>query len=46
MDAPNSLVLAIIGITIMLAGYFLYAKFLAKKVYKVNAIQDPGPPIQ
>lgn len=37
MDAPNSLVLAIIGITIMLAGYFLYAKFLAKKVYKVNA---------
>ncbi|RJN32619.1 carbon starvation CstA family protein [Nesterenkonia natronophila] len=37
MDAPNSLVLAIIGVTMMLAGYFLYSQFLAKKVYKLNA---------
>lgn len=37
MDAPNSLVLAIIGVMMMLAGYFLYSQFLAKKVYKVNA---------
>jgi carbon starvation protein len=37
MDAPNSLVLAIIGVGMMLAGYFLYSQFLAKKVYKVNA---------
>ncbi|GAA4827282.1 carbon starvation protein A [Garicola koreensis] len=37
MDAPNSLVLAIIGIAMMLAGYFLYAKYLSKKVYKLNA---------
>src|SRR5699024_10131078 len=37
MDAPNSLVLAIIGIAMMLAGYFLYARFLSRKVYKLNA---------
>ncbi|GAA1177232.1 carbon starvation CstA family protein [Nesterenkonia xinjiangensis] len=37
MDGPNSLLLAVIGVTLMLAGYFLYSKFLAKKVYKVNA---------
>ena len=37
MGAPNSLVLAIIGVSMMLAGYFLYSKFLSKKVYKLNA---------
>ncbi|WP_150461129.1 carbon starvation CstA family protein [Nesterenkonia ebinurensis] len=37
MDAPNSLVLAVIGVAMMLAGYFLYSKFLAKRVYKLNA---------
>ena len=37
MDAPNSVVLALIGVAMMLAGYFLYSKFLAKKVYKLNA---------
>lgn len=33
----NSLILAVIGIAMMAAGYFLYSKFLAKKVYKLNA---------
>lgn len=33
----NSLVLALIGIAMLIAGYFLYAKFLAKRVYKLNA---------
>ena len=37
MDAPNSLVLAVIGIAMMLAGYFLYSRYLSKKVYKLNA---------
>lgn len=37
MDGPNSLVLAVIGVAIMIAGYFLYGKFLAKRVYKLNA---------
>ncbi|NLS09745.1 carbon starvation protein A [Nesterenkonia sp. MY13] len=37
MDAPNSLVLAVIGVAMMLAGYFLYSRFLTKKVYKLNA---------
>ncbi|MCT1606778.1 carbon starvation protein A [Nesterenkonia massiliensis] len=37
MDAPNSLVLAVIGVAMMLTGYFLYSKFLAKKIYKLNA---------
>ena len=37
MDAPNSLVLAIIGVAMMLGGYFLYSRFLSKKIYKLNA---------
>lgn len=37
MEGPNALVLAVIGVTLMLAGYFLYSKFLATKVYKLNA---------
>ncbi|NLS09746.1 carbon starvation protein A [Nesterenkonia sp. MY13] len=37
MDSLNSVVLAVIGIAMMIAGYFLYSKFLAKKVYKLNA---------
>ncbi|GAA3054526.1 MULTISPECIES: carbon starvation protein A [Actinomycetes] len=37
MDGPNALILAVIGVTMMLAGYFLYSRFLAKKVYKLNA---------
>jgi len=37
MDGVNSLVIAVIGIAMMLSGYFLYSRFLAKKVYKLNA---------
>ncbi|GAB3182260.1 carbon starvation protein A [Nesterenkonia halophila] len=37
MDGPNALVLAVIGIAMMLAGYMLYSKFLAQKIYRVNA---------
>ena len=33
----NSLILAIIGIAMLAAGYILYSKFLAKRVYKLNA---------
>ena len=33
----NSLVLAIIGIAMMLAGYFVYSKYLARRVYRLNA---------
>lgn len=33
----NSLILAVIGIAMMAAGYILYSKFLAKKVYRLNA---------
>ncbi len=33
----NSLILAVIGVAMMVAGYFLYSKFLTKKVYKLNA---------
>lgn len=32
----NSLVLAVIGIVLMVAGYLLYSKFLAKKVYRLD----------
>lgn len=37
MDAPNSVVLAIIGVAMLVAGYFLYSKFLSKKVYALNS---------
>ncbi|MGJ9407443.1 carbon starvation CstA family protein, partial [Nesterenkonia aurantiaca] len=37
MDGVNSLVIAAIGVAMMLSGYFLYSRFLAKKVYKLNA---------
>ncbi len=37
MDGINSLVLAVIGVAMMAAGYFLYSKFLSKRVYKLNA---------
>jgi carbon starvation protein len=33
----NSLVLAVIGIAMMLAGYFVYSKYLARRVYKLEA---------
>ncbi|MCA5892151.1 carbon starvation protein A [Isoptericola sp. NEAU-Y5] len=33
----NSLVLAIIGIAMMLAGYFVYSKYLARRVYRLNS---------
>ena len=33
----NSLVLAIIGIAMMLAGYFVYSKYLARRVYRLDA---------
>jgi carbon starvation protein len=32
----NSLVLAVIGIVLMVAGYLLYSKFLGKKVYRLD----------
>lgn len=37
MDGPNSLILAVIGIAMMTAGYLLYSKFLGQRVYKLNA---------
>ncbi|WP_324650233.1 carbon starvation protein A [Georgenia sp. H159] len=33
----NSLLLAAIGIAMMLAGYFLYSKYLGSRVYRLNA---------
>ena len=36
MEGPNALLLAVIGVAIMLAGYFLYSKYLAKRVFKLN----------
>ena len=36
MEGPNALLLAVIGVGIMLAGYFLYSKYLAKRVFKLN----------
>ena len=36
----NSLVLALIGVAMILAGYFLYSKFLATKIY---ALDDSRP---
>ncbi|NLT26654.1 MAG: carbon starvation protein A, partial [Microbacteriaceae bacterium] len=32
----NSLVLLVLGLAMIVAGYFLYSKFLAKKVYKLD----------
>ncbi|MDR8020054.1 carbon starvation CstA family protein [Nesterenkonia aerolata] len=43
MDGVNSLVLAVVGVVMMLAGYVLYSRFLAKRVYKLNAeFKTPG----
>ena len=36
----NSLVLALIGVTMILAGYALYSRFLASKIY---ALDDSRP---
>ncbi|GAA4476742.1 carbon starvation protein A [Enteractinococcus fodinae] len=36
MEGPNALLLAVIGVGIMLAGYFLYSKYLSKRVFKLN----------
>ena len=36
-EGPNALLLAVVGVIIMIAGYFLYSKFLSKKVFKLNA---------
>ena len=36
MNGPNALLLAVIGVAIMLAGYFLYSKYLSKRVFKLN----------
>ena len=36
-EGPNALLLAVIGVAIMLAGYFLYSKYLSKKVVELNA---------
>src|SRR5699024_334679 len=36
-EGPNALLLAVIGVGIMVAGYFLYSKYLGKKVFKLNA---------
>lgn len=39
----NSLVLAVIGIALMVAGYLLYSKFLGKKVYRLDpAFRTPA----
>ncbi|MFV2143645.1 carbon starvation protein A [Isoptericola sp. G70] len=32
----NSLVLMVVGLAMVLAGYFLYSKFLAKRVYRLD----------
>ncbi len=37
MDGPNALFLAVIGVATMIAGYFVYSKYLSKRVYKLNA---------
>lgn len=43
MEGPNALLLAVIGVGIMLAGYFLYSKYLAKRVFKLNdAFKTPA----
>jgi len=36
VEGPNALLLAVIGVGIMLAGYFLYSKYLSKRVFKLN----------
>ncbi|WP_022873382.1 carbon starvation CstA family protein [Nesterenkonia alba] len=36
MASPNAVVLAVIGVSMLLAGYFLYSKFLARRVYQLN----------
>ena len=33
----NSLVLAIVGVGMMIAGYLLYSRYLSKKVYRLDA---------
>ncbi|HHW82338.1 MAG TPA: carbon starvation protein A [Actinomycetales bacterium] len=39
----NSVVLALIGVTMMLLGYFLYSKFLGRKIYQLDAkFQTPA----
>ncbi|MEU4360842.1 carbon starvation protein A [Promicromonospora sp. NPDC023987] len=39
----NSLVLAVIGIALMVAGYLLYSKFLGKKVFRLDpAFKTPA----
>lgn len=36
MGSPNAIVLAIIGGGMLLVGYFLYSKFLARRVFQLN----------
>ncbi|PXA75651.1 carbon starvation protein A [Auritidibacter sp. NML100628] len=33
----NSLILAVVGVAMILLGYFLYSKFLSQKVYKLSS---------
>ncbi|MGP9538038.1 carbon starvation CstA family protein [Brachybacterium sp. AOP43-C2-M15] len=33
----NSLVLAVVGVTMMVAGYLLYSRFLGRRVYRLSA---------
>lgn len=33
----NSLILAVVGITLMIAGYLLYSRFLSRRVYRLDA---------
>src|SRR5690625_3106871 len=33
----NSVILALIGVAMMLAGYYLYSQFLSKRIYKLDA---------
>ena len=36
MESPNAKVLALVGVGMLLTGYFLYSKFLDQKVYQLN----------
>ncbi|MDN6330856.1 MAG: hypothetical protein L0J84_16150, partial [Brachybacterium sp.] len=33
----NSLILAVVGVAMMVAGYFLYSRFLGRRVFKLSA---------
>nr|WP_278723945.1 carbon starvation CstA family protein [Corynebacterium accolens] len=40
----NSLVLAILGVAMMVAGYLLYSKYLGKSIFRLSKnYTTPGP---